>query len=52
MAGGIILVFVLVIVIPVGVMMAGAAASAILGWSLKADGDTRYQGHELLDLNT
>jgi hypothetical protein len=52
MAGGIILAVVIVIVIPVGVMMAGAVASAILGWSLKDDADARYQGHELLDLNT
>jgi hypothetical protein len=52
MAGGIILAVVLVIVIPVGVMMAGAVASALLGWSLKSDADTRYEGHELVELNT
>lgn len=51
MAGAIIFAVVLVVVIPVGVMMSGAVASAILGWSLTDDAATRYQGHELLELN-
>jgi hypothetical protein len=46
-----IIVVVLVVVIPVGVMVSGAAASAILGSTLAADGAARHEGSELLELN-
>lgn len=51
MVGAIILAAILVVVIPIGVMMSGAVASAVLGWSLKDDARARYEGHELLDFN-
>jgi hypothetical protein len=41
----------IVIAIPVGLLMSGAAASAILGWFLRDDAAERYDGSELLDLN-
>lgn len=51
MLGAIILAVVVVILIPVGVIMSGAAGAAILGWALKSDGDARYEGSELIELN-
>jgi hypothetical protein len=51
MLGGFIMAFVLVVVIPVGVMMAGAVLSAVLGWSLKNEGEETNKGSELLALN-
>lgn len=51
MLGAAIMVFVLVIVIPVGVMVSGAVGSMIIGWVLRADVDTRHEDSELLDLN-
>lgn len=51
MLGAAIMVFVLVIVIPVGVLVSGALGSAIIGWVLRTDVDARNQDSELLDLN-
>ncbi len=51
MLGAIILAVIVVVVIPVGVIMSGAAGAALIGWALKSDGDARYEGSELLDLN-
>ena len=42
----------IVLVIPVGVSLAGAVMAAALGTTLKEDGETRNEGSELLDLNT
>jgi hypothetical protein len=50
MSGAILMVIVLVLVIPVAVCMSGAIAAALLGWSLKADAETRNEGSELIDL--
>lgn len=49
MAGAIILIIAM-IAIAVGVLIAGAAASAILGQSLHRDGIARNEGSELLEL--
>lgn len=49
MLGGIAIVLA-VLLIPVGVLMSGAAASAILGEVLHRDGKHRHEGSELLDL--
>ena len=51
MAGAIAIVVFIVVVIPVGVFLAGAVMAAVLGTSLKDDGETRNEGSELLDLN-
>ncbi len=51
MLGGIIIVFVLVIGIPVAVMMTGPVIAAALGWTLKEDGEARNEGSELIALN-
>ena len=51
MAGAIAIVVFIVVVIPVGVILAGAVMAAVLGTSLKDDGETRNEGSELLDLN-
>jgi hypothetical protein len=49
MAGAIALIIAM-IAIPVVVLMSGAAASAILGESLRRDGIARNEGSELLEL--
>jgi hypothetical protein len=49
MAGAIVLIIVM-IAIPIAVFATGAAASAILGETLRRDGIRRYPGSELLDL--
>jgi len=49
MAGAIILIIAM-IGIAVAVLMTGAAASAILGESLRRDGIARNEGSELLEL--
>jgi hypothetical protein len=49
MAGAIALILAM-IAIPVGVLMSGAAASAILGEVLRRDGVARHEGSELLEL--
>lgn len=51
MLGAVVLAVIVVILIPVGVIMSGAAGAALLGWALKSDGDARYEGSELIELN-
>jgi hypothetical protein len=45
------IVIVLVVVIPVGVLISGGVAAALLGWSLKEDAERRNEGSELVELN-
>ena len=51
MAGAVAIVLVLLI-LPVLVLMSGAIGSAILGHFLGKDADERYEGSELVELNT
>ncbi len=51
MLGALILAFVIVIVIPVGVLMSGSIAAAGLGWMLKRTAETDHDGSELLETN-
>lgn len=51
MPGVIIIVVVLVVAIPVGVLMSGAVASALLGFVLKEEAETSHAGSELVDTN-
>jgi hypothetical protein len=51
MLGGVLIVIAIVIVIPVGLMMAGPVVAAALGWSLKEDAEARNEGSELIALN-
>ncbi len=51
MIGAVLMVLALLVVIPVGVLMAGAVAAAILGTTLTDDAEARHAGSELLDLN-
>ena len=51
MIGGIIIVLVLVIGIPVAVMMTGPVVAALPGWALKDDAEERNEGSELIALN-
>jgi hypothetical protein len=50
MLGGIAIILAVVVLIPVGVMMTGAVASAVLGEVLHRDGKRRHEGSELLDI--
>jgi hypothetical protein len=49
--GAIAIVVFLLILFPVGLLMSGAAASAIMGFFLQTDGEERHAGSELIDLN-
>lgn len=51
MTGPVLIVIVLVIVIPVGFLMSGAVASALLGWLVNDDVERSHEGSELLDSN-
>jgi hypothetical protein len=51
MPGGLIIVFVLVVAIPVAVMMTGPIVAGLLGWTLKEDAEQRNEGSELIGLN-
>jgi hypothetical protein len=51
MPGVVAIVIVLVVAIPVGVLVSGAVASALLGWLVKSDADKSNAGSELLDTN-
>ena len=46
----VVLAFVIVVAIPVAVMMTGAAVAALLGWSLKENGEDGAT-QELIDLS-
>jgi len=49
--GAIAIVVFLLILFPVGLLMSGAVASAILGFFLQKDGEERHEGSELVELN-
>ena len=51
MAGALIVAVIIVVVIPVGLCMTGAAVAALLGWSAKEDAEARHEGSELIDLS-
>jgi hypothetical protein len=51
MLGALLMALVLVVVIPVVIMMSCSVIAAVLGWSLKADGEARNEGSELIALN-
>ena len=51
MLGAVLMILLLVVVMPVGILMAGALAAALLGGILKKDVDTTHAGSELLDLS-
>ncbi len=51
MLGGLIMVLVLVVALPVTFLVTGAVLSVILGQSLWRDGEDRHRGSELVLLN-
>jgi hypothetical protein len=51
MSGALVMVFVLVIAIPVGVLLSGMAAAALIGLLLKNDGEDNASSPELVELN-
>ncbi|MDG2428794.1 MAG: hypothetical protein P8M16_10280 [Acidimicrobiales bacterium] len=51
MLGAVLMILLLVVVMPVGILMSGALAAALLGGLLKKDVDNTYAGSELLDLS-
>lgn len=48
--GPAIIIFVLVIIIPVGVMVSGGIFAGVLGFFLKKDIDHEFEGTEYIDL--
>lgn len=51
MIGAAIIVFVLVVLIPVGVLVSGSLGAAAIGFFLRNEADVRHDGSELIDLN-
>jgi hypothetical protein len=51
MEGALVLVFVLCVVMPIGVILSGGIAAAILGTVLYKDNEAGNEGSELLDTN-
>lgn len=51
MLGAIILAVIIIVAIPVAVLMTGGIVAAILGWSLKDNGEATHEGSELVDLS-
>ena len=51
MLGPIIIIAILVVIMPVGVLMSGAVASALLGFLVNDDVDRSHEGSELLETN-
>ena len=51
MIGPVAIVVFLLVLFPVGLLMSGAVASAILGFFLQKDGEERHEGSELVELN-
>jgi hypothetical protein len=51
MLGAVLMILLLVVVMPVGILMTGALAAALLGGILKKDVDATHAGSELLDLS-
>jgi hypothetical protein len=49
--GPILVVVAIVIAIPMGLMVSGAVASMLLGWTLQEDIAERYEGSELIEHN-
>jgi hypothetical protein len=50
--GAVIIIVVLVLALPFLLFASGAAVAAAMGWALKSDAEQRYEGSELIDLNT
>ena len=51
MIGAVLMILLLVVVMPVGILMSGALAAALLGGILKKDVDAAHDGSELLALS-
>ena len=51
MIGAVLMILLLVVVMPVGILMSGALAAALLGGLLKKDVDNAHEGSELLGLS-
>ena len=51
MGGAIFMIILLVVIMPIGILMSGAVAAALLGGLLKRDVDAAHEGSELLDLS-
>jgi hypothetical protein len=50
-AGGIVIVIVLLLVFPPLLFGAGLALTMLLGWALKSESDATHEGSELIELN-
>lgn len=51
MIGPIAIAFVLLVMIPVGVLVSGAVASGLLGYFLKDEAEVTHEGSELIETN-
>jgi len=51
MFGVLLVVFVLIVVIPVGAIVSGGVVAAIIGWGLRRNGEQTHEGSELVETN-
>jgi hypothetical protein len=51
MTGALLIAFTIVVLLPVAIMMTGAVVAALVGWSLKDNGEATHEGSELIELN-
>lgn len=51
MFGVFLVVFVLLVVIPVGAIISGGVAAGVIGWALRRNGEETHEGSELIETN-
>ncbi|MCC6226340.1 MAG: hypothetical protein IT195_08040 [Microthrixaceae bacterium] len=51
MFGVFLVVFVLLVVIPVGAIVSGGVVAAIIGWVLRSNAEQTHEGSELIETN-
>ena len=51
MLGGIIIVVIVALILPVMAIMSGALGAGLLGWFLKEEAEANHEGSELVELN-
>ena len=51
MVGVVVILVVMILVVPPIIFVGGALVAAVVGWALKNDAETRYEGSELVELH-
>tara|TARA_B110000438_G_scaffold295150_1_gene337694 strand:- start:994 stop:1170 length:177 start_codon:yes stop_codon:yes gene_type:complete len=51
MGGAVIMIIILVVIMPIGILMSGALAAALIGGLIKKDVDVSHKDSELLEVS-